>query len=91
MFKEVVKINNDILIKKIIRDCPICDKVHKVEMRKGITQGLVKGVVFEYEEVYFLCPYGEIDGSNTWVSAGMMDENLDRARDAYQKIKNTQG
>ena len=81
------RMKNDWLIEETERDCPICDKVHTIEKRKRITQGLVKGEVVEYIEVYFLCPNADQDQDNEYVSAGMMDENISRAREAYRIAK----
>ncbi|MDD2402663.1 MAG: DUF4065 domain-containing protein [Clostridia bacterium] len=78
--------NKDYLIEKIEMDCPICNKVHSLEMRKRLTQGLVKGEVVDYEEVYYLCPLSN-EEENKFVPAGLMDENLLRARDAYRSKK----
>ena len=75
------------LIAILEKDCPICEKVHTIEKRKRITQGLVKGEVVEYIEVYFLCPFADQDQNQEYsefVSAGMMDENLSRAKEAYR-------
>ncbi|MGF7186606.1 putative zinc finger/helix-turn-helix YgiT family protein [Desulfitispora alkaliphila] len=74
---------NDYLIKSAEMDCPICNKVHSLELRKRLTQGLVKGEVVNYEEVYYLCPLSD-EEENEFVPAGLMDENLLRARDAYR-------
>lgn len=79
--------SNDLLIRQFEGDCPICDKVHKIEERKAIAQAIVKGEVVDYEEIYFLCPISDVDGENTFVPAGLMDENLLRARDAYRVKK----
>lgn len=78
--------NKDYLINMIESDCPICNKVHSLEMRKRFTQGLVKGEVVDYEEIYYLCPLSD-EEENEFVPAGIMDENLLRARDAYRTQK----
>jgi hypothetical protein len=64
-------------------DCPICNKVHLLEKRNRLTQAVVKDDIVDYEEVYYLCPMSDTD-ENEFVSAGIMDENLLRARDAYR-------
>lgn len=66
------------------RDCPICDKVHTIEKRKRLTKGLVKNRVVDYEEIYYHCSVSD-EEENEFVSAGLMDENLLRARNAYAK------
>lgn len=78
--------NNEYLLNTIELDCPICNKVHPVEVRKRLTQGLVKGEVVEYDEVYYLCPLCD-EEDNEFVPAGIMDNNLLKARDSYRKNK----
>lgn len=74
----------DQLIKRIERDCPICNRIHPVEMRKRATQALLKNETIDYFEVYFLCPESD-EEENEFVPAKVMDENLLRVRDAYRK------
>lgn len=78
--------NKDYLINIIEIDCPICNKVHSLEMRKRLTQCLVKGEIVDYEEVYYLCPLSD-EEENEFAPASIMDENLLRARDAYRTNK----
>lgn len=78
--------DKDYLINMIEIDCPICNKFHSIEIRKRLTQGLVKGEVVDYEEIYYLCPLSH-EEENEFVPAGIMDENLLRARDAYRTQK----
>lgn len=68
--------------KNVKMDCPICNKVHELEIKTRETQGFIKGEVVEYEERYFECPDTDSE-ENQFTSASMMDENLCRARDAY--------
>lgn len=70
-------------MKYINTDCPICNRVHELEIKSRNTQGLIKGEVVEYEEKYLECRDIESD-ENEFVSASLMDENLLRARDAYR-------
>jgi putative zinc finger/helix-turn-helix YgiT family protein len=79
--------NKDYLISTNEMDCPVCNKVHSVEKRKRLTQAIVKDEIVDYEEVYYLCPVSD-DEENEFVPAGIMDENLLRARDAYRTKKN---
>lgn len=67
-------------------DCPICNKVHELEIKTRETQGFIKGEVVEYEERYLECPDTDSE-ENQFTSAAMMDENLRRARDAYLSKK----
>lgn len=78
--------NNSFLINTVEMDCPVCDRVHNLEKRKRITQAIVKDETVEYEEIYFLCPLCN-EEENEFVPAGLMDENLLRARNAYRKKK----
>lgn len=78
--------SKDYLIETAERDCPICNQTHLLEKRKRITQGIVKGEVVDYEEIYYLCEISD-EEENEFVSAGIMDENLLRARDAYRTLK----
>ena len=78
--------NKDYLINTVEIDCPICNKVHSLEMRKRLTQCIVKGEIVDYEEVYYLCQLTD-EEENEFVPAGIMDENLLRARDAYRTKK----
>lgn len=78
--------NKDYLINTNEKDCPICNKVHSLELRKRLTQSIVKDEIIDYEEVYYLCPLSD-EEENEFVPAGLMDENLLRARDAYRRKK----
>ncbi len=75
--------SNEFLVEKKEMDCPICNRVHILEKRKRETQGIVKGEVVSYEEVFYLCPI-TIDEDNEFVPAAVMDENLSRAKDSYK-------
>jgi putative zinc finger/helix-turn-helix YgiT family protein len=79
-------VNNDKLIEAIEMECPICNAVHSVEKRQRDTKSLVKGEEVDFNEVYFLC--NECDEEeNEFVPAGIMDQNLLKARDAYRRKK----
>ncbi|KJS19272.1 MAG: hypothetical protein VR72_19930 [Clostridiaceae bacterium BRH_c20a] len=78
--------NKDYLISTIQMDCPICNKVHSLKLRKRLTQSIFKDETVDYEEVYYLCPLGD-EEENEFVPAGLMDENLLRVRDAYRQKK----
>ena len=67
-------------------DCPICDKVHKVERRKRIANVLIKNEEIQYEEIYYKCTNVD-DEENEFVTAKQMDENLLNARNEYRKQK----
>ena len=78
--------SKEYLIEKVNMDCPICDKIHTIEKRKRKTEGIIKGDVVGYEEIYYFCPTTR-EEENEFVPAALMDENLLRARDAYKCSK----
>ena len=82
--------NNDKLIEIIEMECPICNSVHPIEKRQRNTQSLVKGEEVDFNEIYFLCNECDED-ENEFVPAGILDQNLLRARDAYRRKKSLQG
>ena len=73
------------VLEKVERYCPLCDKVHFVEKRKRIGKMLIKNEVVSYEEVYFFCPESVDYAEDEFVSAGLMNQNLQSARNAYRK------
>ena len=78
--------NRDYLVRTIEMDCPLCNKVHAIEERKGDTQAIIKNEVVDYEQVYYCCTLSD-EEENDFVPAGMMDENLLMARNAYRVKK----
>ncbi len=77
---------DDILMGKILYDCPICEKQHEIEHRQRFTQALYKDKIVDYVETYYICL--EYDDENEFVPAYIMDENLSKVREAYQKKYN---
>lgn len=73
------------VLEKVERYCPLCDKVHFVEKRKRIGEMLIKNEVISYEEVYFFCPESVNYEEDEFVSADLMNQNLQSARNAYRK------
>lgn len=78
--------SKEYLIERVEMDCPICDRIHSLEKRKRDTQGIVKGDLVDYMEIFYLCPVTH-EEENEFVPASLMDENLLRARDSYRKSK----
>ena len=74
----------DEILEKVERYCPLCDKVHFVEKRKRIGEMLIKNEVISYEEVYLFCPES-VNYEDEFVSAELMNQNLQRARNAYRE------
>lgn len=84
-FKES-KGQHGVLVRKVLMDCPICDKKHEVEEKKRISTVEIKGIDVSYEERYFFCGNADED-ENEFVNGKMMDENLARARESYRDMK----
>ena len=63
------------LIRKIKMECPLCDKIHKIEERKRIVKTIIKGKKVNYEEIYYLCLNSDKD-ENEFVTGKMMHKNL---------------
>lgn len=74
---------NEYTIETISRDCPICDKIHEIEIRKRTAKAIIKDESVEYSERYYYCPLS-LEDENEFVSAEMMDANLLSARNAYR-------
>lgn len=71
---------NNSLISKEEYDCPFCNEIHEVQIRKRETQALVKDEVVEYDEVYYQCDIQDEE----FVPAKILDDNLLKARDSYR-------
>ena len=66
--------------------CPMCKK-HSAIIRKRQTQSLRNDKPVECEEEYYFCSYlGEDDPDAYFVSPQMMNENLLRLIQAYEKL-----
>lgn len=77
--------DNSYLLEEILRDCPLCDTVHVIEKRRRMSGVLIKDEPVEFEETYFHCPICADSNQSDFVNAGMMDENLQLARNTYRK------
>lgn len=73
------------LVEIIKRDCPLCNKVHFLEKRRRESVMLIKNEEVTYEETYFFCPDSVEYDEDEFVSAELMDYNLQNARNAYRK------
>ena len=76
----------DYLVRRILMDCPLCEKEHEIEERKRISVITIKGEEVEYEESYYLCNHMKDEDENEFVPAKILDENMKNARNAY-KVK----
>ena len=67
--------------------CPMCKK-HEAIINTRRVKTIIKGIKVEHDETYYFCSYlGEDDDCAYFVPAKVMDENLRRAREAYEAIK----
>jgi len=71
------------LIEKVMMKCPLCDKLHELELRKTIATTIIKEVYVDYEEIYYFCETG-IAGENGFAPAGIYDKNLMNAKNVYR-------
>lgn len=85
---QVLENPSEKVLEKVERYCPLCDKVHLVEKRKRISEMLIKNEIVSYEEVYFFCPKSVNYEEDEFVSAGLMNQNLQNVRNAYRKKHN---
>ena len=67
----------------IVLECPICNEKHEFEEQIRLDKTIIKGVIVEYEEVYFAC--NKYDEENEFVNGKMMNANLLRARNEYRR------
>lgn len=65
-------------------DCPICDKVHVLELRRRVSTVEIKGVEVQYEDDYYFCENAKDYEEDEFVTGEMLNENLRRAREAYR-------
>lgn len=71
------------VVKKLVMECPICDKKHEVEIRVRLAIITIKGVNVNYEETYYYCVNANED-ENEFTPAKVEDVNLLNARNAYR-------
>lgn len=81
--KEVRKMEDCTLLRKVHMNCPLCDKTHEVEERKRVTSIVLKGEEVTYEERFYFCANADEDENEFEVGA-MINENLLNARNAYR-------
>lgn len=74
---------DNILLRRVHMNCPLCDKTHEVEERKRITSIVIKGEEVTYEEKFYFCANADED-ENEFETGAMTNENLLNARNAYR-------
>ena len=75
---------NSTLIRTEMIECPLCGRLHQVELRKRDACVTIKGETVTYQKQYYLCN-NILDDNNEYVPARMMDSNLLAARDSYRR------
>ncbi len=78
---------NGTLIRKILMDCPMCDKVHEVEERTRTAAVIIKGETIFCEEKFYFCVNSSEDACE-FETGNMTNDNLMAARNAYRKSHN---
>ncbi|MFR5602087.1 MAG: type II TA system antitoxin MqsA family protein [Lachnospiraceae bacterium] len=73
-----------ILIKKIHKSCPVCNRIHEIEERKRIAKTVIKGKHVEYTERFYFCVNAD-EEEQEFETAKMTNENLLNARNAYRE------
>lgn len=70
--------------------CPMCKK-HPAIIRTERAKTIINDAIVEYDEtVYFCSTLGEEDEDAYFYPPKVMTENLARAREAYERIKNNE-
>ena len=59
--------NNDILLEKELKSCPICGKEHEIEKRRRIAKAKIKDLVVSFDEIYYRCTNISDDEDNEYV------------------------
>lgn len=74
------------LSKKILMNCPLCDKTHEVEERSRTNTLFIKDLQVEYEEFFYVCSNSKV-GENEFETGKMTNQNLMNARNEYRREK----
>lgn len=74
----------DVLLKKILMDCPLCDRVHEVEERLRTASMVIKAEEVDYEEHFYFCGNAD-EEENEFETGAMTNANLLNARNAYRR------
>lgn len=86
-FNDTIGQSNIINISEALYDCPLCDRQHKVTVITSKSKAMIKGRIVEFDETKYYCPNSQYD-EKYFVPSYIMDENNQRARDAYRKEMN---
>lgn len=70
------------MINKVEMYCPVCDRVHDVEIKTRISKMMIKNIEVNYNEKYYKCNNAKKD--NEFVPYEWVDQNLLNARNAYR-------
>lgn len=67
-------------VRKVIYDCPFCDKEHEVEIIQEDATINIKGKTVKYQKIVYYCS----EEDEEFCPSKIMDENLLKARDSYR-------
>lgn len=67
--------------------CPLCNKVHEVEIKTEMTSTKINNKKVEFESKFYYCPTG-INGEHKYINGKLLDQNLRNARKAYKEKYN---
>ena len=65
--------------------CPFCGGTHEAQTEHFT--GTLRGVTFEADEQFYFCP----ETGEEFVNGRLMDLNVNRLREAYEKAKSLKG
>ena len=75
---------NDTLVRIVNMECPMCDRVHDVELRKSIEIANIKGEDVECEEFYYKCS-NCAEEESSFETGDMVNKNMLNAYDVYRR------
>ncbi len=76
--------NKFIILDKIKRYCPICEKFHVVELVEFETLSLIKGQKIMHKDIMYFCN----NQNEVFETVNMCDRNLVNVTEIYIKYKN---
>ncbi len=82
--KKITNKDDRVFIEDVKYSCPICEKVHEVQVYQEPTKALIKKQPIKYIETYYHCPTSEEE----FYPSQILDSNLLEARDSYRRENN---
>lgn len=74
---------NDVLERSVLMDCPACGHRHFVEERRHMVCWSIKGKHIYSDERYYHCPFAD-EEYNDWQTIEMEEEGSKIAHDIYR-------